>query len=167
MDEVLLQKLTVHHKTSCNRRWVVTSQAERPSAHGGVWEIFLSLSVPGQRVQDWHRALLMKENGKKTPKTFLRSEWRCQGYEESGCLFIYNAGIWTWLWVGCTLAYHGLTTNNRLVTTYIQIICHFQTLSFMPAGQEISLRQANTSPTSNRISIHFKLKHPRQPQDEY
>lgn len=45
VEKVLLQKLTVHHKTSCNRRWVVTSQAERPSAHGGVREIFLSLSV--------------------------------------------------------------------------------------------------------------------------
>lgn len=60
VKEILLQKLTVHHKTSCNEQWVVTSQAERPSAHGGVQEIFLSLSMPGQRTQNWHQALLTK-----------------------------------------------------------------------------------------------------------
>ena len=68
MHEVLLQKLTVHHKTSCNRRWVVKNQAERPSAHGGVREIFLSLSMPGQSALDWHRALLMKEDWGKHQK---------------------------------------------------------------------------------------------------
>lgn len=62
VEEVLLQRLTVHHKTSCNRPRVVTSQAERPSVHGGVRVIFLSPSVLGQRAQDWHQALLRKEN---------------------------------------------------------------------------------------------------------
>lgn len=87
MDEVLLQKLTVHHQTSCNRRWVMTSQAERPSAHGGVREIFLSLSVPGQRAQDWHRALLMKENGGKHQKL----SW-CQDEDvkDTRAAFIYT-----------------------------------------------------------------------------
>lgn len=67
-EDALLQKPTVHHKTSCNRRRVVTSQAESPSVHGGVWEIFLSPSVPGQRTWDWHRSLLMKENREKHQK---------------------------------------------------------------------------------------------------
>lgn len=89
MDEVLLQKLTVHHKTSCNRRWVVTSQAERPSAHGGVREIFLSLSLPGQRAQDWHGALLMKENeGKHRKLSWGQNE---DVKDTRGvCLFIYT-----------------------------------------------------------------------------
>lgn len=69
-EEVLLQKLTVHHKTSCNRRWVVTRQAERPSARDGVREIFLSLSVPGWRTRDWQQTLLMRENRGKYPKNF-------------------------------------------------------------------------------------------------
>lgn len=44
-EEVLLQKPTVHQESSRNGRWVVTSQAEWPSAHGGVREIFLSLKL--------------------------------------------------------------------------------------------------------------------------
>lgn len=140
-DEDLLQKLTVHHKTSCTRRWVVTSQAERPSAHGGVREIFLSLSVPGQRAQDWHRALLMKENGGKHQKL---SWGQNEDVKDTRgvCLCIWNVYIFyiqslCLCSFECMSVYSLLTTSSRLITTYINILCvilcHVQTV-MVPRG---------------------------------
>lgn len=49
-------------EASSNRQRVVTSQAERPSVHAGVQEIFLSLSGSGQRAVEGCWAMLMTEN---------------------------------------------------------------------------------------------------------
>lgn len=69
----------------------MTSQAERPSARCGVREIFLSLSASGRGAQDRHRAVVMEENGGKTPKLSSGQKSRIQG--ERGRGGFWYAGI--------------------------------------------------------------------------
>lgn len=103
VEDVLLQRLTVHHKTSCNRLRVVTSQAERPSVHGGVRVIFLSLSVLGQRAQDWHQSLLRTENwGKHQKLSRGQREYREYVLHLSVRVCLHPLQ-WTCLWVCITV----------------------------------------------------------------
>lgn len=74
--EFSFRKLTVHHRACCSRQRVVTSQAERPSAHGGVQEIFLSPrrtrpTSPGVAACS---ADGRERRGRGTAKTILMSE---------------------------------------------------------------------------------------------
>lgn len=76
VDRVLLHKPTVHHAACCNRRRVVTSQAERAiCARWGPGDIFVAASAAGQRAQEkWQHAQLTRgeeEGGRIGRKTIL------------------------------------------------------------------------------------------------
>lgn len=75
---VLLHKPTVHHTACCNRRRVVTSQAERAiCARWGPGDIFVTASEAGQRaLEKWQDALLTEEEagGKISRISFLMCE---------------------------------------------------------------------------------------------
>lgn len=100
-------------EASSNRQRVVTSQAERPSAHAGVQEIFLSLSGSGQRAVEGCWVMLMTENRRGHPKLFWCQRNRsqtcfCSQYREQISVHVpvRLKDIWS---IYITLAYFLLT----------------------------------------------------------